>query len=59
MKSKSGKLGSDDEQVELLVAPLVGPKNSVSEGEEDSDSPVREEVNQEFLSLAQPDKRME
>lgn len=42
MKSKSGKLGGDDEQVELLVVPLVGPKNSVSEGEEDSDSPVRE-----------------
>lgn len=42
VKSKCGKLGGDNKQVEFLVAPLVGPKNSDSEGEEDSDSPVRE-----------------
>lgn len=41
-KSKSGKLGGDNEQVELLVASLVGPENSDSKGEEDSDSPIRE-----------------
>lgn len=35
-------IGSDNEQVELLVVPLVGLKNSDSESEEDSDSPIRE-----------------
>lgn len=40
MKSNSGKFGGDHEQIELLVAPLVGPKNS--EGEGDSDSPFGE-----------------
>lgn len=42
MESKFGKLGGDNEQVELLMAPLVGPKNSDSEGEDDSDSPIGE-----------------